>query len=121
MAEHMEGGASRFCQAQPEGPGAQGPELSGGEGELLSVGSEEEAFGGYPVRPNEDPTNILSPRVRCGFFLEKLVPQIMGVPPSLWIQDVHDSLILNGTFLASKENMEVSGLRVSPGWGRGHL
>lgn len=41
-----------------------------------------------------------------------------GVAPISCIQDVHDFFILHGTFLVSKENMEVSGLGVSPVWGR---
>lgn len=46
VAENMEGGSSAFHQAQPEGPCAQGPELSGGEGELLSAEGGGRFLGG---------------------------------------------------------------------------
>lgn len=54
LVKTVEGGASRFRLAQPEGPGVQGPELSGGEGEPQSVGSKDQAFGENRVHPNFD-------------------------------------------------------------------
>lgn len=52
VAKNLEGGASRFRQAEPEGNGVQGPELSGGEGECVTLGSGEEAFlGGKSCAP----------------------------------------------------------------------